>query len=179
MTDFIEIKSKNKNNDLIYFPKDDRIIFCKNKREVTLSDRSWISGSLLSIDNSQAYYIDGIAWPISSILPYKLKYLNFKNYKIENHKLFIKKFKLKKTKKSTLISKEKYNGRVLEFHDNAEYSYFTLLMNDLINLKNKTSFSTVEFIKRKPSISTELSPILSFENNSYENLKFATPMAPT
>src|ERR1035438_108333 len=116
MTDFIEI------DNLKYFPEDDKILFCKENREVSLSDNSWVSGSLLHIPNSLSYYIDGISWPIYAILPHKLEYLGFKDYKIRKQKLLIKKFNFRKTKEPKLVSEETYTGHILEFYNDADYS---------------------------------------------------------
>ena len=104
-------------------------------------------GSILSIPNSTSYFIDCISWPVCAILPYKLEYLGFKDYKFRKENLLIKKFNFRKTMKPKLISEETLKGpTILEFYDNAEYSYFTLLMNDFIDLKNKTGFSKIESI---------------------------------
>ena len=127
----ILVLGNNTNNDIWYYPKTDAIVNRKDGSTRNLFDTY---NKIHIFPKKNLFYLGYENGDLSMVIPHKLIYLGFKNYNFK--KSFVMSTSKRKRRRKGL-NEERYifEYELLEFNDDAEYAYFSLLMNDLINEK--------------------------------------------
>ena len=130
----ILILSNNTNNDILYYPKTDDIVNRKTGETRNLSKSRYTK--IWAFPGTNLFHLSYEYSDANLVMPYKLKYLGFKDYSFKKSFIMTTYSRKKKKRGSRNASEEEkfiQECDLLEFHDDAEYAYFYLLMNDLIN----------------------------------------------
>jgi hypothetical protein len=142
----ILIYSNNTNNDILYYPKTDDIVNRKDGKTRNLFKSRYTK--IWAFPGTNLFHLGYEYGDANLVMPHKLKHLGFKDYSFKKTFIMTTYSRKKKKRGSRNPSEEEryiHEYDLLEFHDDAEYAFFYLLMSDLIN-NSRYVDSTIDLV---------------------------------